>query len=336
MAAPGSVRQSTTPPCVKAPAQSSDRTSAARRRRAGRLFVDCRGGAAAGASGCAGASPAAQAASNSAAISALMLFPACISFQRCVGFLRAAIGFLQIDVPIAQFVERDALAGDGAADIEALPQDGDLVVAVVDLGFRPARIVLVHGDQSSAAAPSAQASRAAPSSSDPAIFSRFSTAVAWPARASCRCWTSLRRFRRASARLQGPGRRRSMKRLLNSVVGVCFLAATWRRWRRAPLWLSPTGRSGATTASGTGCLVRDANGAYHFDPELPAGTRWRGATEMETWCSTATRTTATLPPGAPRPSSAMQNQGPWPGCLDGIREVTSPSGQYRSDCRFHN
>jgi hypothetical protein len=91
----------------------------------------------------------------------------------------------------------------------------------------------------------------------------------------------------------------------------------------------------ATTDSGTGCLVRDGAGAYHFD----AACRWhlvRRRDKDGNLVLYSYQDHGSLPAGAPRPSSASRHSGPWPGCIDGINEVTTPSGEYRSDCRFHN
>ena len=123
-----------------------------------------------------------------------------------------------------------------------------------------------------------------------------------------------------------------MRMVLNSVLAVCFLAATVAA---TPALAKPNGSVGADTASGTGCLVRDANGAYHFD----ANCRWHTVTRRDrdgNLVLYSYHDQGNLPPNAPHPSSATQNRGPWPGCIDGIHETTTPSGQYRSDCRFHN
>lgn len=91
----------------------------------------------------------------------------------------------------------------------------------------------------------------------------------------------------------------------------------------------------AQTDSGTGCLVRDANGAYHFD----ATCEWHTVVRRDRGGSLVLysyQDHGQLPSGAPHPSSASRNTGPWPGCIgDVINEVTTPSGEYRSDCRFH-
>lgn len=89
----------------------------------------------------------------------------------------------------------------------------------------------------------------------------------------------------------------------------------------------------AQTASGTGCLVRDANGAYHYDADCEWHTVIKkdknGAIQKFNY-----HDKGQLPDGAPRPTSTQINYAPWPGCPEGIKEVTSPSGEYRSDCRW--
>jgi hypothetical protein len=92
----------------------------------------------------------------------------------------------------------------------------------------------------------------------------------------------------------------------------------------------------AQTNSGTGCLVRDANGAYLFDATCEWHTVVRhdrnGQLVLYSY-----HDHGQLPANAPHPSSASRHEGPWPGCIgDVIHEVTAPSGEYRSDCRFHD
>jgi len=91
----------------------------------------------------------------------------------------------------------------------------------------------------------------------------------------------------------------------------------------------------AQTDSGTGCLVRDADGNYHYDADCEWHTTIKrdkdGNITMFNY-----HDKGRLPEDAPHPSSASQNNVDWPGCPDGIKEVTSPSGEYRSDCRWQN
>ena len=91
----------------------------------------------------------------------------------------------------------------------------------------------------------------------------------------------------------------------------------------------------AQTNSGTGCLVRDADGNYLYD----ATCEWHTVVRRDrdgNLVLYSYQDHGQLPAGAPHPSSASRNEGPWPGCIgDVIHEVTAPSGEYRSDCRFH-
>jgi hypothetical protein len=126
----------------------------------------------------------------------------------------------------------------------------------------------------------------------------------------------------------------SRTRLLSLAAGLCVLAAVGAASTIASA--KPNHPiNAATTDSGTGCLVRDGAGAYHFD----AACRWhlvRRRDKNGKLVLFSYHDQGNLPPNAPRPSSASKHSGPWPGCLDGINEVTTPSGQYKSDCRFHN
>ena len=88
----------------------------------------------------------------------------------------------------------------------------------------------------------------------------------------------------------------------------------------------------AETASGTGCLVRDANGDYHVDPDC----KWKTVVKRDkdgNLVSYKYQDKGTLPDGAPAPSSAMSwDDAP---CGDDVYdEQTTPSGQYSSSCHF--
>ena len=92
----------------------------------------------------------------------------------------------------------------------------------------------------------------------------------------------------------------------------------------------------AQTSSGTGCLVRDGNGGYHYDATCEWHVVYRrnraGNLVMYSY-----QDHGQLPANAPHPTSASRHTGPWPGCIaDEINEVTTPSGEYRSDCRFRD
>ncbi len=96
-------------------------------------------------------------------------------------------------------------------------------------------------------------------------------------------------------------------------------------------------QTAATTDSGTGCLVADANGAYTAD----AACEWhivnrRGSDGARVLVSYHDH--GNLPAGAPRPSSARRNAVSFTfgdGTVCEGNEVTTPSGEYRSDCRFN-
>ena len=92
----------------------------------------------------------------------------------------------------------------------------------------------------------------------------------------------------------------------------------------------------AQASCGTGCLVRDADGAYHYDAEC----KWPAVVKRDkdgNLVSFSYQDQGTLPEDAPHPDKASKNSEPWPGCGGNeINEVTTPSGEYRSDCRFKN
>lgn len=89
----------------------------------------------------------------------------------------------------------------------------------------------------------------------------------------------------------------------------------------------------AQTSDGKGCLVRDGAGAYHFD----AACEWHTVVKRDKNNAIqffSYQDKGSLPAGAPKPTSASNNSVPWPGCPDGIKETTTPSGQYSSSCRY--
>ncbi len=89
----------------------------------------------------------------------------------------------------------------------------------------------------------------------------------------------------------------------------------------------------AQTADGKGCLVRDGAGAYHFD----AACEWHTVIKRDKNNAIqffSYQDKGQLPATAPKPTSAANNYAPWPGCPDGIKETTTPSGQYSSSCRY--
>jgi len=89
----------------------------------------------------------------------------------------------------------------------------------------------------------------------------------------------------------------------------------------------------AQTSNGKGCLVRDGAGAYHFD----ATCEWHTVIKKDkngAIQNFSYQDKGQLPAGAPKPASAQNNYAPWPGCPDGIKETTTPSGQYSSSCKY--
>lgn len=89
----------------------------------------------------------------------------------------------------------------------------------------------------------------------------------------------------------------------------------------------------AQTADGKGCLVRDGAGAYHFD----AACEWHTVVKRDKNNAIqffSYQDKGQLPAGAPKPTSAANNSTAWPGCPEGIKETTTPSGQYSSSCRY--
>lgn len=91
----------------------------------------------------------------------------------------------------------------------------------------------------------------------------------------------------------------------------------------------------AQTADGKGCLVRDGAGAYHFD----AACEWHSVVKKDKDGAIqffSYQDKGSLPAGAPKPKGADNHSTAWPGCPDGIKETTTPSGQYSSSCRYGN
>jgi len=126
-----------------------------------------------------------------------------------------------------------------------------------------------------------------------------------------------------------------MLKLLSSTLAVCALALA----AGAPVAVAqpPDHALNATTDSGTGCLVRDADGNYWADP----GCNWHTVTRFDrdgNRVISSYHDQGELPPGAPRPSRAAHNSGTigiGGGQTCDYTEVTTPSGQYRSDCRLN-
>jgi hypothetical protein len=89
----------------------------------------------------------------------------------------------------------------------------------------------------------------------------------------------------------------------------------------------------AKTAEGTGCMVRDGAGAYHFDAKCT----WHTVVKTDkdgTVVLFRYQDKGQLPEGAPRPTQPAKALTVYPGCPDGADELTTPSGAYSSDCKF--
>jgi hypothetical protein len=92
----------------------------------------------------------------------------------------------------------------------------------------------------------------------------------------------------------------------------------------------------AVAEHGQGCLVADGNGNYTFDASCEYHIVTRndagGALVLVSY-----QDHGTLPEGAPRPRSAVRRAvtSVVGGQTCEGNEVTTPSGEYRSDCRFN-
>jgi hypothetical protein len=121
---------------------------------------------------------------------------------------------------------------------------------------------------------------------------------------------------------------------LGWTIAACILAAA-AVTPTAVLAKPDKPENAAQTASGKGCLVRDGNGAYSYDANCDWHTVIKrdknGAIQNFSY-----QDKGQLPAAAPRPKGAAINYAPWPGCPEGIKEVTTPSGQYSSDCKYGN
>lgn len=118
----------------------------------------------------------------------------------------------------------------------------------------------------------------------------------------------------------------------SSVLGACLLAVgmTGAAWAKPAKPLNA-----ATTESGTGCLVRDADGNYHADADCA----WHVVVKRDkdgNLLSFKYQDKGSLPEGAPRPSSALKVETVYPGCPAGANEITLPSGEYSSDCHYRS
>lgn len=121
-----------------------------------------------------------------------------------------------------------------------------------------------------------------------------------------------------------------MKKSLFVCVGAAALLAAGAAFAK------PDGPvNAAETDSGSGCLVRDANGDYHFDEACV----WHVVVKRDkngAVTSSIYQDKGNLPDGAPRPDKALKTTTTYPGCPSGAEELTTPSGQYSSSCHIKN
>jgi hypothetical protein len=123
-----------------------------------------------------------------------------------------------------------------------------------------------------------------------------------------------------------------MSKLITTVASVCLFAMAVA----APSVVLAKAENAAVAERGQGCLVADANGNYTFDAacEYHVVTRndRNGAVVLVSY-----HDQGNLPDGAPRPSSAVRRDvsSTVGGETCTGQEVTTPSGQYSSDCRFN-
>jgi hypothetical protein len=123
-----------------------------------------------------------------------------------------------------------------------------------------------------------------------------------------------------------------MSKFTKTIASLCLIAATVA----TPSVVFAKAENAAVAENGQGCLVADANGAYTFDTacnyHVVTRTDRNGNLVLVSY-----QDQGTLPDGAPRPSSAVRRDvtSSVGGQTCTGQEVTTPSGQYRSDCRFN-
>ncbi|MEZ5961652.1 MAG: hypothetical protein R3C30_14700 [Hyphomonadaceae bacterium] len=122
-----------------------------------------------------------------------------------------------------------------------------------------------------------------------------------------------------------------MRSFLKVTAAVCLIASTL-----APGVAFAKADNAAVAEHGQGCLVADGDGNYTVDANCEYHVVTRndasGATVLVSY-----QDHGTLPEGAPRPRAAVRR------AVTSIvggqtcegNEITTPSGEYRSDCRFH-
>jgi hypothetical protein len=129
-----------------------------------------------------------------------------------------------------------------------------------------------------------------------------------------------------------PIKERTMRKFMNAAAAFCLIAAG----ALAPSAAFAKADNAAVAESGKGCLVADANGAYSLDANCDYHVVTRndrnGALVLVSY-----RDHGTLPEGAPRPTSAVRRAvtSMVGGQTCEGNEVTTPSGEYTSDCRFN-
>ncbi len=122
-----------------------------------------------------------------------------------------------------------------------------------------------------------------------------------------------------------------MRSFLKVTAVACLIAATL-----APGAAFAKAENAAVAEHGQGCLVADANGDYTVDANCEYHIVTRndagGALVLVSY-----QDHGTLPEGAPRPRAAIRRAvtSTVGGETCEGHEVTTPSGEYRSDCRFN-
>ena len=123
-----------------------------------------------------------------------------------------------------------------------------------------------------------------------------------------------------------------MSKLVKTIASVCILVAAVA----TPSIVLAKAENAAVAESGQGCLVADANGAYTFDAACSYHVVTRND-QSGNLVLVSYHDQGNLPDGAPRPSRALRRDvsSTVGGETCTGQEVTTPSGQYSSDCRFN-
>nr|WP_321441785.1 hypothetical protein [uncultured Hyphomonas sp.] len=88
----------------------------------------------------------------------------------------------------------------------------------------------------------------------------------------------------------------------------------------------------ATPEKGKGCLVRDADGAYHYDSNC----KWKLVIRRNALgeiVQYSYQDKGSLPDSAPHPDAALKTEYEAGGCTGS--ELATPAGQYSSDCKYN-